>query len=264
MGGEAAGEVLAQGPGVLGWQVGDRVMGRCAGAFAERVLMNQREALPVPDRLDWPEAGALPLTHAVAHDMLVAQGRLQRGQTVLVAGISSGVAVLLAAKALGAQVIGTSGSADKLARLKALGLDIGLHTRQPDFVPAVLAATEGRGVHLAINTVGGSVFAALVHSLGFEGRLAMVGYVDGQLQTPLDLEALHARRLTLFGVSNKLRSPEQRAAGIEAMRRDWLPLVAAGQLKPLVDRRFAFTDLAAAKACMEADAHLGKIVLMGP
>ena len=262
---EAAGEVIATGPGVAGWNAGNRVMGRCSGGFAELALIDEREALAVPTALGWHAAGAVPLTYAVAYDMLVLQGGLQPGQTLFVAGVASGVGVsaMQAAKALGARVIGTSGSAGKLERLRAQGLDLGLLTRGPDFVDAVLQATEGRGVDLAVDTVGGSVFGACVRVLGFEGRLAMVGYVDGQLKAELDLEALHARRLRLFGVSNRLRTPAQRAAGVPGFRADWLPMLADGRIQPLVDRVFQFEELAAARACMEADEHLGKIVLAG-
>ncbi len=181
------------------------------------------------------------------------------------AGVTSGVGVaaLQAAKAMGARVIGTSGSADKLARLKAQGLDLGLCTRAPDFLEAVRQATEGRGADLVIDTVGGSVFAECVRSLAFQGRLAMVGYVDGVLRSELDLEALHAKRLHLFGVSNKLRSPVQRAEPVPGFKADWLPLFVEGRLRPLVDRVYPFEDLVEARASMEAGEHVGKIVLAG-
>ena len=266
VGTEAAGEVVAIGAGLAGWQPGDRVMGRCPGAFADYALLDAREALAVPAVLDWTHAGAIPLTFMVVYDMLVLQGRLKAGETLFVAGVTSGVGVaaLQAAKAIGARVIGTSGSADKLARLQAdEGLDVALCTRGPDFVDAVREATGGRGADLAIDTVGGSVFAACVAALGFQGRLAMVGYVDGVLRADLDLEALHAKRLHLFGVSNKLRTPEQRAEPVPGFRADWLPLLASGRLRPLVDRVFAFEQLAEARAHMEASGHLGKIVLAG-
>ncbi|HEY1397917.1 zinc-binding dehydrogenase [Roseateles sp.] len=265
LGAEAAGEVVEVGVGVPGWKVGDRAMGRCNGGFADFALISEAEALHVPEALDWTEAGAIPLTFLVVYDMLVVQGRLKAGETLLVAGGSSGVGVaaLSAAKAMGARVIATSGSAAKLARLTTLGLDLGLETRAPDFAAAVREATEGRGADLAIDTVGGSVFAECVRSLGFQGRLAMVGYVDGVLRAELDLEALHARRLHLFGVSNKLRTPQQRAEPVPGFRADWLPLFADGRLRPVVDRVFRFEELAQAKASMEQAEHLGKIVLAG-
>jgi len=265
LGGEAAGEVVAIGADVRGWHRGDRAMGRCRGAFADFVLLEAYEAMAVPLALDWPHAGALPLTFLVVYDMLVQQGRLRDGQTLLVAGITSGVGVaaLQAAKAIGARVIGTSGSAAKLARLKQEGLDLGLQTRGADFVDAVREATGGRGADLAIDAVGGSVFAACLRSLAFEGRLAMVGYVDGVLKGEIDLEALHAKRLTVFGVSNKLRTPEQRAQTVRAFAADWLSLFAAGRLRPLVDQVHPFDALPRALDAMQHDEHVGKIVLAG-
>lgn len=265
VGAEAAAEVVALGPGVEGWRIGERVMGRCPGAFADFALMDLREAMHVPPGLDWPPAAAISLTFLVVYDMLVLQGRLRAGETLLVAGVTSGVGVaaLQAAKAMGAKVIGTSGSAEKLARLQDQGLDLGLCTRGPDFLDAVLRATDGKGADLAIDAVGGSVFAECVRALAFQGRLAMVGYVDGVLRAELDVEALHSKRLHLFGVSNKLRTPQQRAAPVLGFKADWLPLFASGRLSPLVDRVFAFEQLAEAKACMESSAHLGKIVLAG-
>jgi NADPH:quinone reductase-like Zn-dependent oxidoreductase len=200
----------------------------------------------------------------VVHDMLIAQGRLAPGEWLLVTGISSGVGVaaLQTAKMLGAKVIGTSGSAQKLAALAPLGLDLGLQTRSGDFSPAVMEATGGKGANLAINTVGGTVFAECVRSLAFEGRLAIVGYVDGVLEARIDLDALHAKRLKLFGVSNKLRNAEQRATSVRGFIADILPAIADGRIRPLVEQKFAFADLPRAKEAMESNRHTGKIVLV--
>jgi NADPH2:quinone reductase len=265
VGGEAAGEVMAVGVGVDGWRVGDRVMGRCSGAFAECVRIEAYEAMKVPQALDWTHAAALPLVFMVVYDMLVMQCHLRADETLLVAGVTSGVGVgaLQAAKAIGAKVVGTSGSVAKLERLRAEGLDVGLPTRAPDFVDAVLQATEGRGADLAIDAVGGTVFSACLRALAYEGRLAIVGYVDGVLRAEIDLATLHAKRLQIFGVSNKLRTREQRAEQVSAFKRDWLPLFASGRLCPLVDRVYPFDELESAKACMEAGEHVGKIVLAG-
>jgi NADPH:quinone reductase-like Zn-dependent oxidoreductase len=260
---EGAGEVAALGPEVTGFKAGDRVMGRCPGAFAEYGLIDAREAIRVPEKLTWEEAASVPLTFLVVYDMLVAQGRLQRGEWLLVTGISSGVGVaaLQTAKVLGAGVIGTSGSAEKLQSLKSFGLDAAVRTRGGDFVDAVMQATAGRGANLAINTVGGTVFPACVQSLAFQGRLAIVGYVDGSLRSEIDLDAVHAKRLTIFGVSNKLRTAEQRAATVRGFAADVLPAFADGRIRPLVDRVFTLAELPQAKARMEADLHAGKIVL---
>jgi NADPH:quinone reductase len=260
---EGAGEIAKLGAGVTGLTPGERVMGRCGGAFADYALMDAREAVAIPARLSWEEAASIALTFMVAHDMLIAQGRLAAGEWLLVTGISSGVGVaaLQTAKALGAKVIGTSGSADKLERLKAAGLDVGIHTRAGDFCAAVMQATGGKGANLAVNTVGGSVFAECVRALAFQGRLATVGYVDGVLKGEMDIEALHAKRLTLFGVSNKLRSADQRAESARGFAADILPAIAGGRIRPMIDRVYAFDDLPAAKARMESNAHLGKIVM---
>lgn len=260
---DAAGEVTKLGAGVTQFKPGDRVMGRCPGAFAEYGLMDARETLAVPDALSWEQAAAVPIVFLVVYDMLFAQGRLKPGEWLLVTGVSSGAGVvaLQVAKAFGAKVIGTSGSAQKLAQLKPLGLDLALVTRAPDFSAAVLQATDGKGANLCINNVGGSVFAECVRALSFEGRLAVVGHVDNTLTAVLDLDALHAKRLHLYGVSNKLRNAEQRSATVRDFRANLLPLLVDGRIKPHIDRVFGFDELPAAKAHMEASAHVGKIVV---
>jgi NADPH:quinone reductase-like Zn-dependent oxidoreductase len=260
---EGAGEIEKLGPGVAGFQVGERVMGRCAGAFSEYALMDVREAMRVPEGLAWQEAASIPLTFLVVHDMLVLHGQLQPGDWLLVMGVSSGVGVasLALAKELGAKVIGTSGSQAKLDALKPHGLDVGLATRKPDFHDAVMKATDGKGVNLVVNAVGGSVFAECVRCMAFEGRLATVGYVDNQLKAEIDLQALHAKRLTLFGVSNKMRTAEQRAAGVAPFVTDVMPAIAAGRIRAVVDKVYPFAQLAEARARMEENRQTGKIVV---
>jgi NADPH2:quinone reductase len=163
-GGECAGEVARLGDGVTGFAAGDRVMGRCAGGFAEYAVMDAREVMRAPASLSWEEAAATPLVSLVVYDMLVAQGHLKAGQWLLVTAVSSGVGVgaLQMARVLGARVIGTSGSAEKLTRLEKLGLDVGIRTRGADFAEAVLKATDGKGVDLVVNNVGGTVFAECI------------------------------------------------------------------------------------------------------
>lgn len=260
---DAAGEVEKLGAGVAQFKKGDRVMARCPGGFAEYALMDARETLAVPERMSWEEAAATPIVFLVVYDMLVAQGRLQAGQWLLVTGITSGVGVaaLQTAKALGAKVIGTSGSAEKLDRLKPLGLDVALATRKPDFAGAVLKATGDQGANLCVNNVGGSVFPEILRCLAFEGRLAIVGYMDGVLRAEIDLDAVHAKRLTIFGVSNKLRNAEQRARTVRGFSEAVLPLLADGRIRPLVDSVYPFAQLPEAKARMDANQHVGKIVV---
>ena len=260
---EGAGEVVKAGAQVQRFAPGARVMGRFPGAMAEYVLAEEAQAMAVPEGMSWEEAGSLTTTYMVAHDMLVLQGGLKAGGWLLVTGVSSGVGVaaLQIAKAIGAKVIGTSGSREKLDKLKALGLDVAICTRQADFHPQVMDATGGAGVNLVVNNVGGTVFAEAVRCLAFEGRLATVGYVDNVLKAEIDLQALHAKRLVLFGVSQKMTSPAQKAESTRLFAEQMLPLVAAGKLRPLVDRVYPFADFPAARAHMEANAHVGKIVI---
>lgn len=251
---EAAGEVEG---------TGEKVMGRCPGGFAEYGLIAKSDAMPVPPNLSWEEAGAIPLAFMVVHDMLVEQGSLQPGEWLLVTGVSSGVGVaaLQAAKAIGAKVIGTSGSKEKLDKLASLGLDVPVHTRKPDFHDAVMRATGGKGVDLVVNNVGGSVFAECIRVAAYQGRLATVGYLDRVMKAELDIDALHAKRLRLFGVSNKHRTAEQRAVTVRGVVADFLPHFASGRIKPLIDRVYRFDELPAAKAYVESDAHLGKVAI---
>ena len=260
---EAAGEVTALGEGVTRWKVGDRIMGRCDGAFAEYGCMTADEVFAAPPRLTWEQAAASTIVFLTVYESVMAHGQLAAGEWMLVAGISSGVGVaaLQVGKALGARVIGTSGSLEKLERLKALGLDVALHTRTPDFAPAVMQATQNRGVDLVVNNVGGSVFGACIEAMGFQARLAMVGYVDGQVEARIDLSALHSKRLQLFGVSNKMRTVSHRIAAAKALERDLLPMLADGRVTPLVDQVFALDELPAAQQCMQSNQHLGKLVV---
>ena len=260
---EAAGEIVSVGAGVTEFKAGDRVMGRAPGGFAELVAMDARETMRVPDRLSWEEAASVPLVFLVAYDMIFTNGELKPAEWLLVTGISSGVGIasLQTAKVVGAKVIGTTGSQAKLDRLTALGLDVGIATRAADFAARALDATGGKGVDLVVNTVGGTVFEECVRALAYKGRLATVGYLDGVMRAQIDLDALHSRRLRLFGVSNKLRSAAERAETVRGFVRDVLPALADGRVRPVIDRTFDFGQLPAAKAYMESNAQIGKIIV---
>lgn len=260
---ECAGELLRVGEGVTGFDAGDRLMGRAAFAFSELAVLRASDAVRVPDRLSWEEAAGASIAYLTAYDMLWPGGELRAGEWLLVAGASAGVGVasMQLGKLIGAKVAGTSGSAEKLSKLQALGLDLALQNRNGGFAERVMAATAGKGVNLVVNNVGGSVFGECVRVLAYKGRLATVGYVDGMVAAELDLAALHARRLRIFGVSNKMRSGAEIAEGVRGFVRDVLPSIASGHLRPLIDKVYPFAELPAAKARMEANAHLGKIVI---
>jgi NADPH:quinone reductase-like Zn-dependent oxidoreductase len=258
---EAAGIVHETGENVGAIRPGDRVMGRARGGFAEFALMDAHQAIPVPDRLTWEQAAAIPATFLAAYEMLCPYGKLKRGEWLLVTGASSGVGVasIQIAKAIGARVIGTSGSGAKLEKLKAIGIDAGIATRGADFAARVKEATGGRGADLIVNCVGGSVFAECVRALARRGRIAVVGYVDGAFKTELDLSVVHADRLEIFGISSQRQIPEERAEAVRGFMRDLLPAFADGRITPVIDRVFAFDELPRAKSYMESNAQVGKI-----
>lgn len=260
---EGAGEVVAVGAGITRFKVGDAVMGRTTAGFAEFSTIAEGETVSKPAALTWEEAAGASLAQWVAYDMITPEGEVGADDWVLITGISSGVGVaaLQIARQLGANVIGTSGSAAKLDRLKALGLAHGIPVRGAGFAEDVQRITGGKGVKLAINNVGGTAFADAIASLAYRGRLGIVGYVDNTLSAKADLEAIHSKRLRIFGVSNKLRPLAERAATVADFVRDVWPHYASGTMKPVIDRVFAFDQLPAARETMESNTQIGKIVL---
>lgn len=262
-GSEASGVIHALGEGVSGWTIGERVMGRAHGTFADYAVMYEGQVLRMPERLTWEQAAAVPSSFLTSYEAIVRYGKLQAGEWLLVTGASSGVGVgsLLTARVLGARTIGTSGSAEKLAKLKAVGLDVGIHTRSPDFAAQVMEATGGKGANLAVNLVGASVFPEIMRSLAYEGRVAIVGYVDGQYRTEIDLGEVHLNRFQVFGISNAKLEPEKRFEATRGFARDILPAIADGRITPVIDRVFAFDELPLAKAHMESNAMVGKVVV---
>lgn len=262
-GGEASGTVHAIGEGVTGVKVGDAVFGRVRGGFAEYAVMDIAQLMPKPERLSWEQAAAVPVSFITAWEMIYQFGKLQKGETMLIMGASSGagMASIQLAKLIGARTIGTSGSQEKVDKLKAIGLDHGIVTRKPDFAGKVKELNGGKGIDLVINGVGGSVFAECMRTLGFRGRLATVGYVDNVFKAEIDLNAVHAWRLEVFGVSNAHLPASGKAEAAAGFRRDVLPALVDGRIAPLIDKVYAFDDLPAAKERMDTSGMVGKIVV---
>jgi NADPH:quinone reductase-like Zn-dependent oxidoreductase len=262
-GGDCAGEVEAVGGGVTAFKAGDAILGRARGSFAEYVVMGAAQAAAKPARLSWEQAAAVPIVAVTAYEAICQYGKLKAGETLLVAGASSGVGVVgvQIGKFLGAKVIGISRSVAKLDKLKSLGLDTGIVASGAGFSGKVLEATGGKGVNLSLNLIGGSVFPDLVRSAANQGRIAIIGYVDDQHRAEIDLETVHGKRLQIFGVSNALMSAPQRAEAMRGFARDVLPGYADGRITPVVDKVFAFDELPDAKAYVESNAQLGKVVV---
>ena len=260
---DGAGTVEAIGAEVRTVAVGDRVMLRAKGCFAEYVIAEPTLLTPVPACLNWEQAGVIPIAYITAYEALLQLGRLQGGEWLLIAGASSGVGVaaLQIAKICGAKVIGVSGSAEKLARLKTLGLDAGIQARGTNFAQEARQMTGGAGVGLAVNLVGGSAFAGCLGALADFGRLAVVGYVDRQMMTALDLEPVHGKRLQIFGLSNAPLATAARAVAQRGFEREVMPALADGRIVPVIDRTFSFDELPAAKQYVEQNALLGKVAI---
>ena len=255
---EFAGEVESVGAGASRWSPGDRVMGIAGGgAHAELLVVPGDEMLPIPAALDFAEAAAVPEAFLTAFDALTVRGRLQRGERVLIHTVGSGVgtAAVQLAHAMGATVLGTSRTAEKLERARALGLDIGIDTSHGSFAERV-----GEAVHLVIDTLGAPAFADNVAVLAPLGRLVLLGFLGGS-RGDLDLGPVLRKRLEIIGTVLRTRAPHERAALADAARTGLIPLLESGAVRPVIDRRLPMAAIADAHRAMEGNETFGKIVL---
>ncbi|MGE0826464.1 MAG: NAD(P)H-quinone oxidoreductase [Candidatus Binatia bacterium] len=261
---EAAGEIAGLGEGVTGFTSGERVMMMCFGGYAEYTTVDHRVVVKVPDRLSWEEATAIPVSYLTEHDALITNAKLQPGESVLINAASSGVGIpaIQIAKLFGAApLIGISGDAGKLVKLRSLGLDHSINYRSENFADAVLKITEGKGVNIIIDHVGASQFQDNLRCLALCGRLISVGRLGGN-NSEINLDYLALRRLQLIGVTFRTRTMDERAAIVQRFTTDILPALADGRLKPVIDKVFPFTEALAAQEYLASNAQLGKIVLM--
>ncbi|MFM0166006.1 NADPH2:quinone reductase [Burkholderia sp. GAS332] len=260
---ELAGEVAKVGEGVTGWREGDRVMGHGKGCQAEYVVMDPLALMSVPENLSWVDAAAFPNVFITAHDAVVTNGELRKGESILVNGASGGVAMaaIQIASLLGAKpVIATSRSAAKLDKLSQFGVDVGIDSSRESQLEVVMAATDKRGVDVIIDTVGGPVFEANMDSLAVKGRLVNIARL-GSATAQIDLAKLWLKRLKLIGVTFRTRTEQERLECIQACARDLLPFLEAGRIRLPIDRTFTIDEIAEAHAYMQLDQHVGKIVL---
>lgn len=264
---EYAGTVEAVGEGVALFGVGDAVMGLVGGGgYAEAVVVDQADVLPVPAGLPLEAAAAVPEAFLTAHDALFTRMGLLAGETVLIHAVGSGVgtAALQLALAAGARVVGTGRSAWKLDRARELGLESSVLLRAGlDWADEVLRATDDRspaGVDGVLDLVGGAYLAGNIRCLRPFGRLVVVGLVAGR-SAELDLGALLARRLTIVGTAMRSREAEEKAETVAAFEADGLPLLEEGHVRPVLDRAFPAEQAADAHRRMEGNENFGKMVL---
>jgi len=261
---EYAGDVEAVRPGVTQWRVGDRVMGLVGGgAQAEMVVVHQDEALPIPAGLSYEEAAAVPEVFLTAYDALVTRGRLQPRERVLIhaAGSGLGTAASQIAKQLGATVLGTSRSSDKLARALVYGLDVGIDTSRTPFHEGI-----GEPVDVVLDVLGGPALAENLAVLAPRGRLVLLGFLAGS-HSEADLGPLLRKRLEIIGSVMRTRALEERIALVREFGKRMLPLFEPrfGQqaaLRPVLERTYPMAQLADAHRVLEGNATFGKVVVV--
>lgn len=260
---ECAGTVVEIGAGVTGWKPGDRAMALLAGGgHAEQVVVHAGSALRVPERLSLEEAAAIPEVFLTAFLNLFEVGGLGAGGSALVHGGGSGVgtASIQLAKAAGARILVTAGSADKCTRCLELGADAAIDYRKENFAERVREETGGRGVDVVLDSIGAKYFESNLACLAMGGRLVLIGLMGGA-KVEANLAVLLARRLHVIGSTLRARPVEEKAAIVAAFERRFGADLAAGRVRPIVDRVLPLAQVAAAHRAMKASEHFGKIVL---
>jgi NADPH2:quinone reductase len=265
LGMEWAGEIAELGSDAKGVKVGDRVMGSGGAAFAEYTLADHGRLFHIPasSNMSYQDAATLPVALATMHNAVVTNGGLQHGQSVLIQGASSGVGLMAMqiARLKGAKiVIGSSTDATRRGRLKEFGADLAVDSNDPGWVKQVLDATGGEGVDLIVDQVSGKLASQNLAATKIKGRIVNVGRLGGTHgDFNFDLHA--ARRINYIGVTFRTRSIEEIRAIFDEVRRDIWPAVESRKLQLPIDKVFAFADIGKAFERMEANQHLGKIVV---
>lgn len=260
---ECAGRVKALGPGVSGWSVGDEVCALLAGGgYAEQVVVPAGQLMPVPKGLDMAAAAALPEVTCTVWSNVFMIAHLRPGETLLVHGGSSGIGTtaIQLAKAVGARVAVTAGSADKLARCAELGADILVNYRDQDFVQELRKATDGKGADVILDIMGAKYLGPNVKALATNGRLAIIG-LQGGAKGELHLGALLTKRAAVTATSLRGRPLAEKASIVAAVREHVWPLIENGRVRPIVDRTLPITEAAEAHRVVDASGHVGKVVL---
>ena len=260
---EIAGTVVALGASVKRWNIGDAVMALVVGGgYAQYCPAHESHCLPVPPGLSMTQAAAIPETFFTIWHNTFERGHLEAGETLLAHGGSSGIgtAAIQLAKAFGARVITTAGSAEKCEACRKLGADVAINYRNEDFVAATKTATAGRGADVILDMVGGEYIERNYEAAAVEGRIVQIAF-QGSPKATVDFRRIMLKRLTHTGSTLRARSVADKGAIARAVEEHVLPLVAAGRVAPLIDSTFPLAEAAAAHALMETSKHIGKIVL---
>ncbi|WP_306184661.1 NAD(P)H-quinone oxidoreductase [Streptomyces sp. MK5] len=263
---ECSGRIAALGPGVSGWAVGDQVCALLAGGgYAEKVAVPAGQLLPVPESVDLRQAAALPEVTCTVWSNVFMVAHLRPGETFLVHGGSSGIGTMAIqlAKAVGAKVAVTAGTKDKLDYCSELGADILINYREQDFVEEIKRATDGAGADVILDNMGAKYLDRNVRALAVSGRLAIIG-MQGGVKGELNIGALMSKRAAITATSLRARPVGEKAAVVAAVREHVWPLLADGNVRPVVDREMPMNDAAAAHRVVEESGHIGKVLLVTP
>lgn len=261
---ELAGEVAAIGPGVSGYTVGHKVCGLAnGGAYAEYCLLPAGQALPFPKGYDAVKAAALPETFFTVWANLFQMAGLTEGESVLIHGGSSGIGTtaIQLAKAFGATVYATAGSADKCDACVKLGATRAINYKTEDFAEVIKAETAGEGVDIVLDMIGAAYFEKNIASLAKDGCLSIIAFLGGAVAEKVNLTPIMVKRLTVTGSTMRPRTAEEKRAIRDDLLSQVWPLLEAGTVSPVIDKVFAFDDVVEAHRLMETSSHIGKIML---
>jgi putative PIG3 family NAD(P)H quinone oxidoreductase len=260
---EVAGEVVAVGPGVSDFAVGDKV---CAltngGGYAQYCAVPASQTLAIPEGMDWLQAAAIPETFFTVWANLFGIGAATQGQRALIHGGTSGIGTtaLMLCREFGIEAFATAGNEDKCAVIRELGAEA-INYRDQDFAQVIDEKTAGQGVEVILDIMGGSYLNNNVKALALEGRLVMLGFLGGAIAKDVDLLAIMAKRATVTGSLLRSRTQAEKAAIARQLREHVWPVLAAGRCLPIIDKVYPLSEASLAHARMEGGDHIGKIVL---
>ena len=260
---EVAGTVVASGSETRRFHEGSQV---CAlvhgGGYAEYCVAHETSALPIPDGLSAVEAACLPETFFTVWTNVFDRGGLRSGETFLVHGGSSGIGTtaIMLASTFGAQVFATAGSTEKCTACENLGADLAINYRNEDFVEATRQATDGRGVDLILDMVGGDYIERNIEAAADQGRIVQIAFLNGPI-AEVNFAPLMLKRLTLTGSTLRIRTVDEKANIAQALENNVWPLIEAGRVKSVIHAQFPLDRAEDAHALMEDSNHIGKIVL---
>ncbi len=260
---ECSGVIAQVGSDVTGWTIGDECCALLSGGgYAEFVAVPAGQVMPLPPGTDVVTAAALPEVACTVWSNLIDTARLSSGDTVLIHGGGSGIGTFAIqfARARGARVAVTAGSAEKLEACAALGADILINYREQDFVEAIRAATDGRGADVILDNMGAEYLARNIAALATNGRIAVIG-LQGGVKAELDLGKLMATRGSVAATSLRARPTADKARICSAVIDNVWPLLATGAIKPIIDRSIPMSDAAEAHRVVTASDHVGKVLL---